>query len=138
MSNRQSEDSILIVIFGLIALAVVGLIWKFSNLLGLDFSTGAAIAFRLVLVCASACAVWYFGQNQDRIKIGTILPIFIALIWGCFWPALDFYELQQNSRYFRPDVDTLWWASWYFKTFTFFGLIFIGYLINKALARDWD
>lgn len=115
----------------------VGVTSMFSSFFGFDMRTGAWVLGGMI-VCSGilGLSVWgwlYDNHNTSLVHPGNIWPILLAMLWGCWWPALDFWA----SRTIGPfSSHTIWWAAWYTEYGVFFAIIFIGYGI-KWLWRGW-
>lgn len=135
MNNDNNDSSWIILVFGAIVAAVAIIVWKFSTSFGLDISTGGTVFGRLVALVVVAWVSWKFGDDFDPVRPGNIWPILLALLWSCWWPALDFWEGQQRPIFLSPDEVSIWWATWYTKWGGFAAILGFGYL-GKKLFQD--
>lgn len=127
--NSEGKEFISILVFGILVFA--GAAWMFSSVFGFDMSTGAKVLGSLLFLSFTlGLSVWgrlYDEHNTYLVHPGNIWPILLAMLWGCWWPALDFWA----SRTLGPfSSHTIWWAAWYTKYGVFFAIIFIGYGIK--------
>ncbi|WP_124633946.1 hypothetical protein [Burkholderia cenocepacia] len=142
--NRQYGDSGAIVLVIFVAVVVVSLVARFSSILDLDFDVTLSMFFRFVmLACSIGVAWWACNQlNVDGVKC--IAPVALALFWGCWWPALDFWagqsEAGMSAMAYAPlsaaDSTSVWWDSWYVKGGGLVGLSGVGYLLGWLCQRD--
>jgi hypothetical protein len=100
---------------GTLVATIAFVVWQFSTFFGLDISTGGSVFGRLVAIVVATGAAWKFGEDFDPIRLGNIWPILLALLWCCWWPALDFWENQQQPSFMRTDEVSIWWDAWYRK-----------------------
>lgn len=114
MRNDKSDDGAL-VFAGCATAAIAMGVWGFSNALGLDISTGASVCMRLFLVTAAVFVSWKWGDDFDIFSLGNVWPIFLALFWSCWWPALDFWAIKALPPFYSDDSVSIWWAAWYTK-----------------------
>lgn len=137
MSNNNNDDSWILLVIGAIVAAIAFVVWQFSTFFGLDISTGGAVFGRLVALVVVAGAAWKFGEDFDPIRLGNIWPILLALLWCCWWPALDFWASQQRPSFFNSDEVSIWWAAWYTKWGVFAAILGVGYTGKKFLQHDY-
>ena len=133
MSNNNNDDSWILLVIGAIVSAIAFVVWQFSTFFGLDISTGGAVFGRLVALVVVAGATWKFGEDFDPIQLGNTWPILLALLWCCWWPALDFWASQQRPSFFSPEEVSIWWAAWYTKWSVFAAILGVGYTGKKFL-----
>jgi hypothetical protein len=132
MSNSRSDDSWIILVIGSVVAIAAYIVWQFSTFFGLDMSSGGAVFLRLVLLVVLAGLCWKFGDDFEL--MGMIWPILLALLWSCWWPALDFWASKEISMVFRhEDAPIIWWDAWYTKWGIFGSIIGLGYLIKKMM-----
>ena len=110
----QSSDGVglgVIVVFVCLFIAAK---W-FSNLIGVNLSTGSDVLARLV-VSAVLAGIWIAWGNSD-IKVDW--PFYLTMLWIAFWPALDHWAKISGPV---PDIfgddfilpaQTFWWNAWY-------------------------
>lgn len=137
MSNNSNDESWILLVIGAIVVAIAFVLWKFSTFFGLDISTGGAVFGSLVALVVVTGVVWKFGEDFGPIRLGTIWPILLALLWCCWWPALDFWASQQGPSFFNPDDVSIWWAAWYTKWGVFVVILGVGYALKKFLQPDY-
>ncbi|MGG6898840.1 hypothetical protein [Rhizobium sp. BR 315] len=148
-NNNRSDDSWIFLVAAGIVGSIAFVVWKFSVLFGLDVSTGAAVFFRLVLLGIAFGGAWWLGNTYDEINIGGLWPIVFALVWACWWPALNFwasagvampathlFDFDQSTSMPALGTETLWWAAWYTKWGVFVAIIGIGYWVKDALQKN--
>ncbi|MDD0942074.1 hypothetical protein [Xylella fastidiosa] len=121
--NRNSNNSGAWVILLIVAIIIV--IFGFSKLLGLDPQSGGILLLGLIIVGALSIALIYFFDGLEGIFL--TWPILLALVWEFFFPALKYW----SSQTFFGLLDPPWWTTWYANIGIFFGIIGLGYLINK-------
>jgi len=130
--SRNNDDGIF-VLLGI--LAIVGIlafvVWKFSSFFGFDMSTGGAVLIRLVCLAVLIGLCWKFGDDFEPIRLGNTWPILLAVLWFCWWPALDYWASQQRPAFFTQEEVNIWWAAWYTKAGGFFGITGLGFLAKK-------
>ena len=137
MSNHNNDDSWIFLVIGAIVAAIAFVVWQFSTFFGLDISTGGAVFGRLVALVVVTGAAWKFGEDFDQIRLGNIWPILLALLWCCWWPALDFWAIQQRPSFFNPEEVSIWWAAWYTKWGVFAAILGAGYTGKKIFQNDY-
>jgi len=127
MNNNNNGDFVVGVI--IIFVAVMALIaWKFSNVIGVDVSTGTGVLIRLVMFTFCWIMVW----NLNLFTFSESLPFFICSIWPVWWPVLDYWSEHSFFGVFGPE-DPTWYATWQTKLLGFFVLAAIGYGIRKLI-----
>lgn len=142
MSNRNDNDAAAIVLALSIGLAavVLGIVWMFSQTLGLDMSSGGWVRGGLV---ALAIAVWC-ALKLDLFEPIDIVPAALAGLWVCFWPALTYWGTS-SSPFARlgsafaqsdDDIQIAWWAAWYTKLGVLLAILLIGYGV-RWWKRRW-
>ena len=132
-NNSRSDDSWILLAIGGVVAVVAYIVWQFSTFLGLDMSSGASVFGRLVALVILAGVSWKFGDDFEPIRPGNIWPILLALLWSCWWPALDFWASKQFPSFFNSDEVSIWWDAWYTKWSVFAAIIGLGYLVKKML-----
>ncbi|BCQ29992.1 hypothetical protein NK8_81830 (plasmid) [Caballeronia sp. NK8] len=114
MSNRNGNDLVLLVVIlggGFILFCV----WQFSNAFGLDMSTGSKVMALLAIPIALGITSFkFFDGDYDMLRLGSVWPVLIGLVWVAFWPALDHWAAHGGYRPSLYDEDvTVWWNAWY-------------------------
>ena len=137
MSNNNNDRSWVLLVIGAIVAAIAFVVWQFSTFFGLDISTGGAVFGRLVALVVLTGVAWKFGEDFDPIQLENIWPILLALLWCCWWPALDFWASQQRPSFFNPEEISIWWAAWYTKWGVFAAILGAGYTGKKLLLHDY-
>jgi len=138
MSNNNNDDSAIFLAICAVVGGIAVVVWKFSTFFGLDMSSGGAVFLRLLILVGLVVASWKFGDDFEPIGLGYVWPILLAGLWCSWWPALDYWAIQQQRQVFSgSDVATIWWAAWYTKWFGFVGIIGFGYLGRRALQNDY-
>ena len=134
MSQVDSEDGwILFVIC--VALAAF-IVWKFSPYLGLDMFTGGLVLARLAVLVLLAGLSWKVANDFPLLGPGTVWPLLLALLWLCWWPALDFWAAKGLSPFPVHEDELPWWDAWYTKWGALVGIAACGYLVKKVFHRD--
>lgn len=131
MSNNNNDDSWILLVIGAIVAAIAFVVWQFATFFGLDMSTGGAVFARLVALVVITGVSWKFGEAFSPIHLRNIWPILVALLWCCWWPALDFWASQQHPSFFNPEEVSVWWAAWYTKLGVLVVIIGAGYIGKK-------
>jgi hypothetical protein len=133
MSHENSNNTAATLFIASVA-AVVFIVWKFSAAVGLDMDTGGRV-FAYMLVWAVACVGVLKGLN---IPFGSLLPLALATLWMCWWPALDHWASKELLYSLPLDAfpgaerATVWWAAWYTKAGVLLAILGVGYG-----ARAW-
>jgi hypothetical protein len=117
-------------------LVFVGITPIFSSFFGLDPRIGAWVLGGMIL-CSGifGLSVWcwlYDNYHTSLVHPGNIWPILLAMLWSCWWPALDFWESETLAPFSSHNI---WWAAWYTKSIIFFAFIFVGYGIKGLWRR---
>lgn len=134
MSKVDSEDGWILFVIG-VALAAF-IVWKFSPYLGLDMATGGLVLARLAVLVVLTGLCWRLADDFPRLRPGAVWPILLALLWLCWWPALDFWAVKALPASLLREGDFPWWASWYTKWGVLAGIAAWGYLARKLFGRD--
>jgi hypothetical protein len=134
MSKVDSEDGWILFVIG-VALAAF-IVWKFSPYLGLDMATGGLVLARLAVLVVLTGLCWRLADDFPRLRPGAVWPILLALLWLCWWPALDFWAVKALPVSLLREGDFPWWASWYTKWGVLAGIAAWGYLTRKLFGRD--
>ncbi|MFS2033533.1 hypothetical protein ACEN8I_05850 [Polaromonas sp. CT11-55] len=132
MSKVDREDSWLLFV-AVVALAVF-VVWKFAAYLGLDMAVAGPVLARLAVLVVLTGLSWRLASDIPPLGPKAVWPFLLALLWLCWWPALDFWAAKElaSSSY----EETLpWWAAWYTKWGLLVGLVALGYLVKKAFGR---
>ncbi len=131
MSTRSSSDDSWIV-WVVIAILGVGayVVWQFSTFFGLDINTGGSVLLRMVGLAGLIAGSWKLGDDIDLFRLGNVWPILLGLLWGCWWPALDYWAAQQMPSFLQEEA-TVWWDAWYTQWGVLVAIIGVGYLIRK-------
>lgn len=126
--------------FALLALAgVVALIvWKFSTTFGLDFATGASVLTRLVIWAVTLAGAWWLGRESGMFGPGLVLPVALALLWVCGWPALDYWATQEYPSFYQPGDVSVWYDAWYTKAGGAVVALAGGYGLKALWTAFWD
>ena len=134
MSSRTNDDGVLILLIILAPAAVVAYcVWKFSQFFGLDFATGGAVCVRLFLLAVATAACWKASESMDELRLGNIWPVLLALLWVCWWPALNYYAAKDSVILFEYEDGGVWWSAWYTKWGVGLGIAGLGYSVEKWL-----
>ncbi|WZK83672.1 hypothetical protein AAEJ51_13415 [Xanthomonas oryzae pv. oryzicola] len=147
MNTNRSEDGWIIFAIGGVVALFACFVWKFSKIFGLDMNAGASVLFRLVLLAALVGCAWWFEGDFEIIELRKTWPIFLALFWACWWPALDYWSSQSGLGFIALAYDqsspgligsnTFWWAAWYTKWGIFSAILGLGYLIKRIFQNDY-
>lgn len=133
MSKVDREDSWILFVIG-VALAAF-IVWKFSPYLGLDMVTGGLVLARLAVLVVLTGLSWKLADDFPWLRPGAIWPLLLALLWLCWWPALDFWAAEDLPAVPVRDDDLPWWAAWYTKWGVLAGIAAGGYLARKLFDR---
>lgn len=129
MSN-QNDQSLIPIVAIIAGILILGVLWKASVILGLDIRTAAQVLLLTLFVTLLYLSALYASGREDwdipvRISFWSTLPIFCALVWCIWWPALDYWSLHASSlseatadsfAMAPPDREsTEWFAKWYSK-----------------------
>ena len=136
-SNSNNDDSWIFLVIGAIVAAIAFVVWQFSTFFGFDITTGGTVFGRLVALVVLTGVAWKFGEDFDPVQLGNIWPILLALLWCCWWPALDFWASQQRPSFFNTEEVSIWWAAWYTKWGVFIAILGAGYTGKKLLQYDY-
>lgn len=133
--RSSSDDSVFWLVAATIAVGLGSFTWLLSKWLSVDTETAIkTLAGLMTLFLLIAASVW-LSRDYPVFGIGTVWPVFLALGWACFWPALDFWSHPPDSKnvlaysesLFRTLHTPKWWAEWYTKWGVFIGILAIGY-----------
>lgn len=109
MRNDNSVGALVV----LVALAITAGILTFSGWIGVDFSTGASVFGRGVVVLLLAAAlIWGL-----HLPVSFVLPLALAgWVWA-FFPAIDFHAAKAMGvdAFGFAIAETPWYAQWYAK-----------------------
>jgi len=132
MSKFDREDSWLLFVV-VVALATFGA-WKFAAYLGLDMTVAGPVLARLAVLAALTGLSRRLASDIPSLGPKAVWPFLLALLWLCWWPALDFCAAKDlsSSSY---DEALPWWAAWYTKWGVLAGLVALGYLVKKVFGR---
>ena len=127
-SNNSNDDFLLVCL--LIGAAIVcGLIFKFSQLLGIDFSTAFLQIGCLVALLSSLFALVHFGN----MNVSKVWPLWIFGLYISIAPTVNYWAAHESvTGYLYNDGNfQYWWYAWYSKLVILIAAGFITYLINK-------
>ncbi len=134
--GNDNDQAALVMLLGLAVVAVIGfVVWKFSNLLGLDMATGGQVLLGLVTLLVCVGVLWW----SDWFEMVDIAPAALAGLWLCFWPALTYWGAESSlvpafAQY--DDPPTAWWSAWYTKWGVLVAILVIGYA-QRWYQRRW-
>ena len=134
MSKVDSEDGWILFVIGVALAAFV--VWKFLPYLGLDMRTGGLVLARLAVLVVLTGLSWKLADDFPRLRPGAVWPTLLALLWLCWWPALDFWAARELPGSPLWDGDLPWWASWHAKWGILAGIAGCGYLAKKVFDGD--
>lgn len=122
-----------------IAVAALGayVVWQFSTTFGLDMSTGASVFGRLIALAITAGICWKFGDDFPLLHLENTWPVFLGLLWVCWWPALNFWATKDYPSFYQPDDAIVWWSAWYTKLAGLLVFTGGGFGLRAALQRDY-
>lgn len=138
MSSSKRNDGDWIGWAILIAVAIVAyIIWQFSVFFGLDMSTGWTVFVNLAAWGLLVGALVMFGEEYFfPIRFGNIWPVLLALLWMCWWPALDHWASKQAPSFMSIESAAIWWRTWYTKGGVLVAIIGVGYAIKHFFGDD--
>lgn len=132
-NNSRGDDRWTILVIGGVVAIVAYIIWRFSTFFGLDMNSGTAVFGRLVTLVVLVGASWKFGDDFELISLENTWPVLLALLWSCWWPALEFWASNPSLPFKSEEVPTIWWNAWYTEWAVFVAIIALGYLVIKML-----
>lgn len=105
----------------------------FSDMIGVDWTTGGRLLFSIVLgLSLIGLGVW--GELTDSwFGVRGMLPIALTTLWGGLWPAMAYWGMKPLYLPGMPidNADVEWWASstmhWGGMAIIFFGGYFLVY-----------
>jgi hypothetical protein len=133
MGKVDSEDGWLLFV-AVVALAAF-VAWKFSAYLGLDMAVGASVLARLAVLVVLTGLSWKMKDDFPRLAPRAIWPVLLSLLWLCWWPALDFWAIEDLPPSPLGEGMAPWWAAWYTKWGVLLGIAALGYLGKKVFGR---
>lgn len=133
MGKVDREDSWLLFV-AVVALATF-VAWKFAAYLGLDVAVAGSVLARLAVLAVLTGLSWMLAGDIPALGPKAVWPFLLALLWLCWWPALDFCAAQELSPSSSYEETLPWWAAWYTKWGVLAGLIALGYLVKKVFGR---
>jgi len=132
MSKVDREDSWLLFV-AVVALAAF-VAWKFSAYLGLDMAVAGPVLARLGVLALLAGLSWRLASDIPSLGPKAVWPFLLALLWLCWWPALDGCAAKDLSSASYEEA-LPWWAAWYFKWGVLVGVAGLGYLVKRVFGR---
>jgi len=133
MSKVDSEDSWILFVVGVALLAFIT--WKFSAYLGLDMATGGLVLARLAVLVVVTGLCWKLADDYPPLGPRAVWPLLLALLWLCWWPALDFWAAKDLPPALFHEETPPWWAAWYTKWGVLLGIAGLGYVLKKVFGR---
>lgn len=122
------RDAVATAVIGGIAVVIL-IVWKFSTAVGLDMNTGGWVL--AYMICWGAAFVG--ALTLLNIPFGSLLPLALATLWMCWWPALDYWASQQLfypqpfGGFPESGSTTVWWSAWYTKAGVLIAILGAGY-----------
>lgn len=133
MSKVDSEDSWILFVIAVALAAFIA--WKFAIHLGLDAVTGGLVLARLAVLVVVTGLCWKIADEFPPLGPRAVWPLLLSLLWLCWWPALDFWAVQDLPiSPVREDM-LPWWGAWYTKWGVLVALAVLGYLIKEIFRR---
>jgi hypothetical protein len=133
VSKVDSEDSWILFVIGVALAAFVA--WKFSAHLGLDKATGGLVLARLAVLVVVTGLCWKLADDFPPLGLRAVWPLLLSLLWLCWWPALDFWALEDMPLFLIHEEMLPWWDAWYTKWGVLVSVAGLGYLIKKLFGR---
>jgi hypothetical protein len=133
MYKIDGEDRWILFVIGVASAAFLAC--KFSvyfrlsrDVAGVVFSWMAVLAV-LTRLCST------LKGDFPRLRPRKIWPILLALLWMCWWPALDFWAGQSMAPSPGHAPVLPWWATGYAKWGGLAGILTLGHLARKTFGR---
>lgn len=114
-------------LLGILVFVIIS--WQFKELLGLRSPEASMqiILNYIILFILIGVSVFFGG---DLAGPGRLWPVFLAIGWACFWPALNDWA-DQSYPTFLGEAYAPWWNAWYTKLGILAGIIALGYTFKK-------
>ena len=134
MYKIDGEDRWILFVIGVASAAFLAC--KFSGFFGLSRDVaGVVFSWMAVLaVLARLCSTLKF--DFPRLRPEKTWPILLALLWMCWWPALDFWAGQSMAPTPGQAQAVPWWASGYVKWGGLVGFAALGHLARTSFSRQ--
>src|SRR3954468_8794296 len=133
VSKVDSEDSWILFVIAVALAAFIA--WKFATHLGLDMVTGGLVLARLAVLVVVTGLSWKLAEEYPPLGPRVVWPLLLSLLWLCWWPALDFWAVQDLPLSPAREDMLPWWGTWYTKWGVLVGIAALGYLIKKLFRR---
>ena len=90
--------------------AMFAALWLFSTL-GLGMYAGVMVLGGMALVLGLALLAWRFGAATPFTRLSVVWPLLLALLWICWWPALDYWAVKELPSFARTGHALPWWDT---------------------------
>jgi ascorbate-specific PTS system EIIC-type component UlaA len=131
MKNSSRDQNAFILAAGIVLGILALVVWKFSGVINVNFSTGLSVLFRASVVIAICIAIIKF----DIFSLGAVIPCLVGgLVWA-FFPAFDYWALQSMGGVpvtIEPG-ESVWYVRWYAKAAFIIVPILGGYGIRHIM-----
>lgn len=115
-----------------IAIAVsVLFVWMLSSTSGLNVTASGSVLSRLIVLLVISGLSWMLGDDSPLVGLRNLFPILFALLWWCWWPALDLWTSKDPSVLFHYEDVSVWRGAWYTKWSGFAFIFYFGYVLKK-------
>lgn len=105
--------------------------WMLSATSGLNVPASGAVLARLVTLVVVTGLCWMLGGASPLIGLRSLSPILYALLWWCWWPALDLWTSKELFVLFHYEDISVWRGAWYTKWGGFAFVYFAGVMLKK-------
>ncbi|CAN7585175.1 hypothetical protein [Polaromonas sp. LjRoot131] len=133
MYKIDGEDRWILFVIG-VAFATF-LACKFSRYFGLSRDVaGVVFSWMAVLAVVTRLCSTLKG-DFPRLRPSKTWPFLLALLWMCWWPALDFWAGQSMAPSPGQAQALPWWGPWYARWGVLAGIVALGSLARKILRH---